>query len=223
MSAWHEQPIARRTLPAAARRRSSLRRGKERETESERIDCIRSIFLTTSSSFFFSRPGVGFPKPAHPPKKTKKASMVFDADPLWWPPAARLHATLTSSAAAAADASAAAAASSPSKNGNVRGDGDVSPSSSTSAAVAAAQRLSATLKEHERWLIAGLHTFKRRGGAGGGGSSGDSASSSSSRAALLAGAPLSLNRGAKKIAVDGRLVQAALELAVVAVSIAVSS
>ena len=54
----------------------------------------------------------------------------------------------------------------------------------------------------------------------GGGSSGDS--SSSSRAALLAGAPLSLNKGAKKIAVDGRLVQAALELAVVAVSSAVS-
>ena len=87
--------------------------------------------------------------------------------------------------------------------------------SSSSASSAAAQRLSATLKEYERWLIAGLHTFKRQGGAVGG-SSGDS--SSSSRAALLAGAPLSLNIGAKKIAVDGRLVQAALELAVVAVS-----
>ena len=141
--------------------------------------------------------------------------MAFDADPLWWPPAARLHATLTASAAAAADAAAAAA--SPSKNGNVKGDGDAPYSSSSSAA---AQRLSATLKEYERWLIAGLHTFKRRGAPVGGGSSGDS--SSSSRAALLAGAPLSLNKGAKKIAVDGRLVQAALELAVVAVSSAVS-
>lgn len=129
--------------------------------------------------------------------------MAFDADPLWWPPAARLHATLTSSAAAAAATSA-------SKN-DVVDDG-----ASSAAAATAAQRLSATLKEYERWLIAGLHTFKavrRGGGAAGSSSSGDSPS----RAALLTGAPLSLSKGAKKIAVDGRLVQAALELAVVAV------
>ena len=129
--------------------------------------------------------------------------MAFDADPLWWPPAARLHATLAS--AAAADA----ASSSSSKNGNV--DVDASSSSSPSSS-AAAERLSATLKEYEQWLIAGLHTFKRRGGGQ------SPSSSSSSRAALLTGAPLSLGGGAKKIAVDGRLVQAALELAVVAVS-----
>ena len=134
--------------------------------------------------------------------------MAFDADPLWWPPAARLHATLTSSAASAA-------ASSPSSASSASKIGD---DAASSPAVAEAQSLSATLREYERWLVAGLHTFKRGSGATGGDSSSSSSSSSSSRAALLAGAPLSLGKGAKKIAVDGRLVQAALELSVVAVS-----
>lgn len=162
-------------------------------------------WLFFSFSLFSFSARRGFERPGAPNRK--KASMAFDADPLWWPPAARLHATLASSAAAAAVAA---------KNGNVEGDDDASFSPSSSSA-AAAQRLSSTLKEYERWLIAGLHTFKRRGGgAAVGGSSGESPSSS--REALLAGAPLSLSNGAKKIAVDGRLVQAALELAVVAVS-----
>jgi hypothetical protein len=162
-----------------------------------------ALFLLLTLFSFSARRG--FERPDAPNRK--KASMAFDADPLWWPPAARLHATLASSAAAAAVAA---------KNGNVEGDDDASFSPSSSSA-AAAQRLSSTLKEYERWLIAGLHTFKRRGGgAAVGGSSGESPSSS--REALLAGAPLSLSNGAKKIAVDGRLVQAALELAIVAVS-----
>jgi len=143
--------------------------------------------------------------------------MPFDADALWWPPAARLHATLASSAAAAASSAASSSPSSSSKNGNVV-DGDAVASSSPSSAVAAAsavvvQRIQATLKEYERWLVAGLHTFKRR----------SSDSNSPSRAALLSGSPLTLTKGAKKIPVDGRLVQAALELAVVAVSERVSS
>lgn len=178
-------------------------------TKSVRIDCepsnCRNSFQHSHFLPFFLSFGTASPAPLDHQNQSppRESSMAFDADPLWWPPAARLQAMLTSSAAAAA--------ASASKNGNV--DDDDSSSSS-----AAAQRLSATLKEYERWLIAGLHTFKaiKRGGgaAAGGSSNGDSPS----RAALLAGAPLSLSKGAKKIAVDGRLVQAAIELAVVAVS-----
>lgn len=150
----------------------------------------------------------------------KKKIMAFDADPLWWPPAARLHATLVSAAAEAAATGAASSSSSAKASTSSTTNDDQDDDNSI--ASSSAKRLSATLKEYERWLVAGLHTFR---GISHGPKATTEASGtdgvtpqSASRAALLAGAPLSLAGGTKKIAVDGRLVQAALELSAVAVS-----
>ena len=60
------------------------------------------------------------------------AQTPFDASPLWWPPAARLHEHLASAAV---------------------GGGDTSSTSP-------AQALSAALRERRPWLLAGLTTFK---------------------------------------------------------------